>query len=417
MGTVDQIGDDGDESEAPKDASGDTVKDKSFPRHGKRLYRDSDNAILAGVCSGLASYFSIDPIVIRLIFIILTIANGIGILIYFVMWLIVPPAKTSMQKLEMQGEPISLENIEEIVKEKSEMLRKEGEKAFVSLRENKSAFAKIISLPIVIIEAIIRFFRSFFQVLFPIFGLIVGLIIICAVFFLFVVLSFFFVKLLFSSDSSFFSSRFHLDEIAGTRAYVATINASYVAALSALAFASLVAASLLARKKILNWTITAIIFAVFTLSVTIALVFGFDLAVESKRIYDFYNSQNIVSKGPRQICLDTAGNSWCESESKCYRSWEEDCVGDWDFSEVGRARKDKDAGNGDGLYLIYQDEEGSEREIALDFGAESNCGPEGKPFPCMALSVSDYGISDGVEIEIRGVLNDGVVEVRRLVRD
>ena len=55
----------------------------------KRLYRSIDNRLLAGVCSGLGEYFEIDPVIIRIIWIILII-GGYGILLYLLFWLIIP---------------------------------------------------------------------------------------------------------------------------------------------------------------------------------------------------------------------------------------------------------------------------------------------------------------------------------------
>lgn len=56
----------------------------------KRLYRSEDNRVLAGVCAGLADYFQVDPVLVRLIFVALGFINGLGLLIYFIMWLVVP---------------------------------------------------------------------------------------------------------------------------------------------------------------------------------------------------------------------------------------------------------------------------------------------------------------------------------------
>lgn len=91
--------------ENPKQSSipNDTVK--------KRLYRDTDNKILGGVCSGISNYFDIDPTIIRLIWVGLLFFFGSGFLLYFVLWVIVPEAVTTAQKLEMKGEAPTLDNI------------------------------------------------------------------------------------------------------------------------------------------------------------------------------------------------------------------------------------------------------------------------------------------------------------------
>ena len=57
---------------------------------GKRLYRSKNEKMIAGVCGGLASYFSLDPTIVRLIFILLLFAPPSGVLIYLILWLITP---------------------------------------------------------------------------------------------------------------------------------------------------------------------------------------------------------------------------------------------------------------------------------------------------------------------------------------
>ncbi|HEY7282014.1 MAG TPA: PspC domain-containing protein [Actinomycetota bacterium] len=62
------------------------------PRSRRRLYRRTDDKLIGGVASGLADYFDIDPVLVRIGFIVLTIAGGAGILAYLVMWWVVPPS-------------------------------------------------------------------------------------------------------------------------------------------------------------------------------------------------------------------------------------------------------------------------------------------------------------------------------------
>lgn len=60
--------------------------------NNKRLYRDASDKMVGGVCSGLANFFGMDPTVVRLAFVLLTLLGGHGVLIYLVLWLIVPLA-------------------------------------------------------------------------------------------------------------------------------------------------------------------------------------------------------------------------------------------------------------------------------------------------------------------------------------
>ena len=82
----------------------------------KRLFRDPDDMVIAGVCSGLGAYFKLDPWVFRAVFII-TCLLGLGspILIYVVLWIIIPEATTVAQKLQMRGEQANVENISKAI--------------------------------------------------------------------------------------------------------------------------------------------------------------------------------------------------------------------------------------------------------------------------------------------------------------
>lgn len=83
----------------------------------RRIYRDPENRVLGGVCSGLGAYFSFDPLLLRLIFIIGVLFFGTGLIIYIILWIVIPEAKTIAQKLEMKGEPVNISNIGEKIKE------------------------------------------------------------------------------------------------------------------------------------------------------------------------------------------------------------------------------------------------------------------------------------------------------------
>ena len=56
----------------------------------KRLYRNTRSKMIAGVCSGLADYFSIDPVLVRLVFVILALHSGVGIIAYIILWIVAP---------------------------------------------------------------------------------------------------------------------------------------------------------------------------------------------------------------------------------------------------------------------------------------------------------------------------------------
>ena len=83
----------------------------------KKLYRDMDQKFIGGVCSGLEHYLGIDSLWIRLVFVLLAIFSGFGFIAYILLWILVPEAATTAQKLDMTGEPVNISNIERKVKE------------------------------------------------------------------------------------------------------------------------------------------------------------------------------------------------------------------------------------------------------------------------------------------------------------
>ncbi|TAI49249.1 PspC domain-containing protein [Flagellimonas allohymeniacidonis] len=86
-------------------------------RSSKKLYRDIDQKYIGGVCAGLEYYLGIDALWIRLIFILVAVFTGFGLIAYILLWILVPEAATTSQKLDMTGEPINISNIERKVKE------------------------------------------------------------------------------------------------------------------------------------------------------------------------------------------------------------------------------------------------------------------------------------------------------------
>lgn len=98
--------------------SGKSTADRGL-RTGKRLFRDEEDKVVSGVCSGLAAYFGFqDPVWMRLIFVGLTFASaGFWIPAYLLLSIMVPKAKTAADRLAMRGEPINVDNIAKEIEE------------------------------------------------------------------------------------------------------------------------------------------------------------------------------------------------------------------------------------------------------------------------------------------------------------
>ena len=77
----------------------------------KKLYRNPDDKVLGGVCSGLAAYFDTDVVIIRILFVALFVCASAGFWAYLIFWIVTPNATTASQKCEMRGLAPTVENL------------------------------------------------------------------------------------------------------------------------------------------------------------------------------------------------------------------------------------------------------------------------------------------------------------------
>ncbi|HCY41979.1 MAG TPA: hypothetical protein DHV48_11600 [Prolixibacteraceae bacterium] len=106
------------EEEASAKTQADETAQDGEQKTRRRLYRDGDNRVIGGVCSGLGAYFNIDMVILRVIFVVLFFLGvGASFLIYIILWIVVPKAKTTAQRLEMRGKEATVSNIEKSIKE------------------------------------------------------------------------------------------------------------------------------------------------------------------------------------------------------------------------------------------------------------------------------------------------------------
>ncbi|NHE55588.1 PspC domain-containing protein [Cyclobacterium plantarum] len=102
--------------------------EKPEDKNIKKLYRNPDDRVMGGVGSGLAAYFNIDVIWMRLAFVGLIFAGGSGFVLYLILWIITPMAKSITERIEMKGGAITLSNIENTIQQNlsSEPTQKES---------------------------------------------------------------------------------------------------------------------------------------------------------------------------------------------------------------------------------------------------------------------------------------------------
>lgn len=129
----------------------------------KKMFRDSERKVIGGVASGVAAFFGTDLAIIRLLFVIFTFIGGLGLITYIILWIALPEAKTITEKMQMQGEPVTLSNIESTVK-KGLNEKEQGE---------ESMLAKIVLFPFRLIAMILE---GLTKVLGPIFRVIIDVI-------------------------------------------------------------------------------------------------------------------------------------------------------------------------------------------------------------------------------------------------
>ncbi len=111
----------------PEDISDDQSRSagEKFTTPGyHRMYRDPDHRIIGGVCAGMGVYWNLEPWLVRIIFFVLAMMGGLGILVYLILYIVLPEAKTTAQKIEMKGEPVNIHNIKESVKKEFDTVRK-----------------------------------------------------------------------------------------------------------------------------------------------------------------------------------------------------------------------------------------------------------------------------------------------------
>jgi phage shock protein PspC (stress-responsive transcriptional regulator) len=116
----------------------------------KKLYRNPDDKVLGGVASGLAAYFGIKELYVRLAFVFLTIAGGSGVVIYLILWIITPIASSITERIKMKGGEITLDSIDSTVKETINPVPPAPESPF------ESTIKKVVMTPVRVLGQVIE---------------------------------------------------------------------------------------------------------------------------------------------------------------------------------------------------------------------------------------------------------------------
>ncbi|WP_183576193.1 PspC domain-containing protein [Mucilaginibacter sp. X5P1] len=117
MGTVDEF------DEIYEDAKTDTNSTNTYATGERRLFRDPDDHLVSGVCAGIANYFNIEPVWIRLAFALSFFFAGSGLLLYIILWIVIPKALTRADRMAMKGEKLNLQGFKNNLEEELSSVR------------------------------------------------------------------------------------------------------------------------------------------------------------------------------------------------------------------------------------------------------------------------------------------------------
>lgn len=113
----------------------------------RRVYRDKDDALVAGVCSGLSHYIGWDPVLVRLLAAVLIFfSGGVGVIVYLLLWASIPVAATTAEKLQMRGESVTVDNIARFVNDEARSAAENLRKASDRFQQRRGSGYELISV-------------------------------------------------------------------------------------------------------------------------------------------------------------------------------------------------------------------------------------------------------------------------------
>lgn len=260
--------------------------DLDEPIDTKKMYRDPENKVLGGVASGVAAYFGTDVAIVRILFLVGAFVFGTGFLLYFILWVVLPEAKTITERMQMQGEPVTLSNIESNIKKN---IQDENSK-------EESALTKIILLPFRALGAIFQFIGRLLVPIAEIVRVMAGILfgIIAISFLIAIVVGGGVLLGLFSSVPDWLQIGFRSDVSFPIQAFLnsfspVTIIAAFVASIIPVLFLLLLSISIIAKRyvfgSVLGWTFFGLwITATIILGIAIPrIAYGFRESAEVKK--------------------------------------------------------------------------------------------------------------------------------------
>ncbi len=266
--------------------SNNNESEESTTKNKKKLYRDPDSRYLGGVCSGLSYYTGISATTWRILFMLFLFVGQVSLIAYIILWIAVPEAKTTTEKIEMKGDKINLSNIEKTVKQEYEDLKNDlknikskkatetikniGNAIFSVFKVMVKIFIKLLGLSFIILGAIILV------------SLTVGLLSV-------------------SNESLYFSNDFiHMIWLPGLLEHITTTGTSWLLSISILIVFIIPIISiiywgiLLIFKVKSNKYINVSTFALWIFAIIISVITSFNIAASFRSVDQTTKIENIA---------------------------------------------------------------------------------------------------------------------------
>lgn len=263
--------------EAGEQEEGYTTSEEAYdfpPMSGQRkLMRDPDDKVFGGVCSGLGHYFAIEARWIRLILVLLFIFGGTGLLLYIILWIVMPLARTRADRMAMRGEAPNLQNFKRSFQEEMEGLRSNFTGAEEGLKRGLNSAGSFLMKAFVVLVKVIGVLL--------IMGLCGGLIVLV----ISIIASFG----LFGADADI--AMFPLNVIEPDIRTPMLISALFVAVIPFVALVALIIRILFNKSAMGQYT-------GFTLLVVWLIAVGFTTVYATRTISDFREESTVVEERP-----------------------------------------------------------------------------------------------------------------------
>jgi phage shock protein PspC (stress-responsive transcriptional regulator) len=137
-----------------------------------RLYRSRKDRLIGGVCGGLGTYFGIDPVIVRLLFVVVAVWGGLGFLGYLILWIIIPPE----ERLGETSQDVIQGNVSEI-EERAQGFAQDAREAFsgrATIPAERTMWAAVALIALGVVLLFSNIFGFSFDKLWPVLLVLAG---------------------------------------------------------------------------------------------------------------------------------------------------------------------------------------------------------------------------------------------------